>query len=283
MLLKKEFNRDNLSGIFKGLVYIPLVYVKEIRDNIQLQVKEKGIINVEEYLEFLDLKEFLQVQEDYMVFGTRIISQKYLGKISDQLLENLKTRGIVKVKEIDSVGISLEIQLKIYENLKEKVKVYRFLDSYFVLEEFLQVLKVELRPIILAKVESQRLKSKKVDLKEKLSLEEVLEIMDPVFRKYIQQEDLKREIGEILYSDFIETVSLELQKTFKDSRDFLVNNLQLRKNWVSLVLFNKGIQEINNLNLREKLTRILLDVKVKEFLNSSGLSDKSFNVYIQIF
>ena len=264
-------------------MYIPFIHVKEIKDNIQLQVKEKGIVDVEEYLEFLDLKEFLQDQEDYLVFGTRIISREYLGKISDQIFQNLKTRGVVKVEEIDSVEISLEIQLKIYEHLKEKVKVFRFLDSYFVLEEFLQVLKVELRPIILATVDSQRLKSKKVDLKEKLSLEKVLEIMDPVFKKYIQQEDLRMEIGGILYSDFIETVSLELQKTFKDSRDILVNNLQLRKNWVSLVLFNKGIQEINILNLRKKLTRILLDVKVKEFLNASGLADKSFNVFIQIF
>lgn len=280
LLLKREFYHGDMRGVtaskissepktkrgyFKGLIFVPHAYVLNVKQQIISRLKENGIIDITEYLSIIDVKEYLT--HETCLIGNNLTSHQYLKDFSDYFLKELKKTGYKRLLKLGDILLTGQVLILLAENLKEDA--IRILDDWFLLKEFLQVLKVDLVPVVREVVELKRLKKSK----DEISRERGLEIIGLVTSKYIQEEELRLEVGELIYADFTENVKIEMQKTFKDSRH--LETMELRKGLVMLEGFYRGIQEIQDSDLRKKLTRVLLDVKGKEYLRNCSVPEEN--------
>lgn len=225
-----------------------------MEQKILSRLSTDGVVDVTEHVSLIDTMEFPNV----FLVGNTMISIDYLKRFSEEFLGQLRKKGYIRLVQVGNVRATGQVLLKITENLKEYAT--KILDDWFVLHEFLQVLKVKLQPVVQQVVEMNRFKKKEV-----MSKSRGLELMARVTSKFIMEQDVRREIDGLIYADFMVKVNVEMQKAFKDS-----SSLAQRNRLVLLEGFYRGILTVSDSGLREKLTKLLLDIKGKEFMSNCG-------------
>jgi hypothetical protein len=260
-ILKLKYLEGHIHGHWIGLVFVPKIFVVNLTESLNHELNQKGIVDITSY-EYIDLNPDIMIDsKDRYVLDKYIMNGEYMLKQAQNIQLELKKKGFVQKACILDVKVSEKILKLWQDHLPNTIRILNF----YVLLDLVNVIKAELRDLVKEIAQLIRIKRSREEIEKIKALG-----FNNVLKDYVPEE-IRRELEEIIEKDFMRQVEAEVKKTFKeDLGAYKVRDLRSKIRRIEG--FYRGLQLVKDGDLRVKLEKVLLKVKVQEVLQNLGIS-----------